>query len=530
MNKNFLIVFLLILGLPISTISWIGIKMAQDERALADLNYKRLLESRLDIQRERVALFLQNYEEVLGRDLSVLPADEVSLRASLHSSPYANQYFFTDKEGDLLFPGLDPKATSNKEKRFLERSGDMFERKLFSSKEASEEVTTFSKVAPNSIGGVKRGHWYSRFQGEGLQIFYFLPAQSNRIKGVEVNRIRILSDLVVFLSTGKIYAESAEANLVAALVDERGSHLGRWGVLDESAKYTTIAEVILPAPLDSWKFVYQLPSGTSAPHLGRSVMLNTLAALAFVIATLVVLGVYFYREHRRYIREAAKRVSFVNQVSHELKTPLTNIRMYAELLEDEMEEDNHTARGYLEVISQESQRLSRLIGNILTFARIEKKKFKLRTSPDDISEIIKDALSPFAPSLKELGIEVSLGCQCNGKRLLDRDIVHQIVCNLISNVEKYAAVGGSLAISCREEKGDLILEFADKGPGVPRKERERIFHPFSRGSDSLTEGVAGTGIGLTIARDLAKLHGGDLTLLESDVGAVFRLQVQAPKR
>ena len=109
---------------------------------------------------------------------------------------------------------------------------------------------------------------------------------------------------------------------------------------------------------------------------------------------------------------------------------------------------------------------------------------------------------------------------------IDADFLEQIVGNLISNVEKYAAAGKSLRISSRVESGSAIVDVADAGPGIPKSDHDRVFAPFVRGSNEI-RAVAGTGIGLSIARELARLHGGDLTLLESTTGCVFRVVLRS---
>jgi signal transduction histidine kinase len=111
---------------------------------------------------------------------------------------------------------------------------------------------------------------------------------------------------------------------------------------------------------------------------------------------------------------------------------------------------------------------------------------------------------------------------------LDTDAVEQIVGNLVSNVEKYGAGGKHLELTSRHRGEQVEITVADRGPGLPPRERQRIFEPFYRVNDALTGGVGGTGIGLAISRDLARLHGGDLQLEPSQAGASFRLTLHCP--
>ena len=257
-------------------------------------------------------------------------------------------------------------------------------------------------------------------------------------------------------------------------------------------------------------------------------MLNLVAGLAVLAATVIGLTYYFYREQAREMREAAQRVSFVNQVSHELKTPLTNIRMYAELLEQDLEDRDEQADGHLGVIVGESQRLSRLIGNVLTFGRKERGALTLHREPGVVDDVLRAVLGHFGAALDSQSIQVSFRPSAGRVVSLDPDVVEQIVGNLIGNVEKYAAGGGRLELISRQDGDSVEIVVADDGPGLPPRERRRIFEPFYRVSSALTAGVAGTGIGLTISRELARLHGGDLRLEPSERGARFLVTLRCP--
>jgi signal transduction histidine kinase len=266
----------------------------------------------------------------------------------------------------------------------------------------------------------------------------------------------------------------------------------------------------------------QLPAG-----FGSS-LFAILSAVVAVALTLSGLAWMLYRDYARDMREAGQQVSFVNQVSHELKTPLTNIRMYADLLERDLEQvpddQADTPRKRLDVITTEAQRLSRLIGNVLTFARQQRKTLQVHPVSLDPGSLLKQIVDRFSPSLTERGLRVELDVSDCATLLLDPDLVEQIVGNLISNVEKYAAAGGTLKISGRCMNGQAVIDVIDAGPGIPREHREEVFRPFARVSSDLRAST-GTGIGLSIARDLARLHGGDVKLLDSDRGCWFQVHL-----
>jgi signal transduction histidine kinase len=140
-----------------------------------------------------------------------------------------------------------------------------------------------------------------------------------------------------------------------------------------------------------------------------------------------------------------------------------------------------------------------------------------------VDAVVESVIEGFAPSLKAAGIVTGFYPAIEASFMLDRDILEQILGNLISNVEKYAASGASLKIDSRVENEMILIEVGDRGAGIPKKLESFVFEPFSRLSNRVSDGVAGTGIGLTIARDLARKHGGDIVLLSSELGAHFRV-------
>ena len=338
--------------------------------------------------------------------------------------------------------------------------------------------------------------------------------------------MRLLADVIAALpDTDPSGSAFADARLV--LRDANGRALYQWGLHEPAETDTPAAGLPLSHPLGAWRLDYYVPPELLA---AGAPWFNLVAALVACGGVLVLLAVYFGRETGRELREAGRRVNFVNQVSHELKTPLTNIRMYAELLGDRVgDEGDSKTDHYLGVIVEESRRLSRLIGNVLTFGRSARRRLAVRPLRDVVDERLGTVLEQFRPSFTRKGIDVTTELHAGGPVLVDGDALEQIVGNLLNNVEKYAANGGAVSIASRHEGEQTLISVADRGPGVPPREAERIFQPFHRLSDKINEGAAGTGIGLTIARELARLHGGHLRLVPSDQGACFELRLRTPR-
>ena len=243
--------------------------------------------------------------------------------------------------------------------------------------------------------------------------------------------------------------------------------------------------------------------------------LALLVALAGAVATLAL---------HRALRLAEQRVSFVNRVSHELKTPLTNILLNADLAADGAD-----ARGRqrLARVQEETRRLARLIDNVLAFSCRDSTPLPA-PAPLALRPLIEEVAETFAPSLKRRGVEIVVNGGESTRALADPDSLRQILGNLLSNIEKYAAAGGLADITIAEQNETVILLVKDRGPGIPTREHERIFLPFHRLDDRPSDGVTGTGLGLAIARDLATAMGGSLRLVpQNGPGAHFELRLPA---
>ncbi|MES2659669.1 MAG: HAMP domain-containing sensor histidine kinase, partial [Verrucomicrobiota bacterium] len=230
----------------------------------------------------------------------------------------------------------------------------------------------------------------------------------------------------------------------------------------------------------------------------------TLAAAATLAILLAISGIVLFLQQKRALRLAAERVSFVNRVSHELGTPLTNLSLNLDLATEALSTRPADARRRLGLVAEEIERLSRLVANVLTFSRRERDTLDLKPARCIPEEIIRRTLEGFRPALERRGIEIETEISAGDHVLLDSDALSQITGNLLSNVEKYAATGKWLRLESRLEAGFLILEVRDKGPGIPAAARQRIFTPFERVLHTTNEGASGTGLGLAIGRDLAR--------------------------
>jgi signal transduction histidine kinase len=572
---------LLMIAVPIALLSWLGVRLAQNEKAVIQQRFHKLLTSRLTDIDQQISEYLDELERSLQSLTDTEIFDPEILRDAVRSQPNVTTLFVMDPTGQLIHPSRG--SLNRNESNFLVRANQvLIDKELFFAQRdlvesnirnklplgkppaslvpeapqqdhvqmvvpvpqqrsssriqiATSSNTMINANAYNTNSGIYASSlpttngWISWFWGRGVHLIYWQRRSSGFLVGAEVDRSRLIANIIARLpETPTEYGNTSDAESLIRLVDSSSRTVYQWGRYAVDDQTESFCEIPVTNPLSSWRLKYFAPIHQLTAGAGRGIYLNLVTGLTIATLGLAALGSFAYREYSRDMREAEQRVSFVNQVSHELKTPLTNIRMYADLLDNDLDglDDriSKVPRNRLDVIQSESQRLSRLIGNVLTFAGQKRKTLQLKKTDAVVDNIVYETLKRFRPSLEQAEIETVFEAGAGRTVSVDPDAVEQIVGNLINNVEKYAADGKQLRIVSRQTNDETTIEMQDNGNGVHPKMREKIFQPFSRASDDLNR-AAGTGIGLSIARELARLHGGDLKLLDSDRGARFQLQL-----
>ncbi len=235
----------------------------------------------------------------------------------------------------------------------------------------------------------------------------------------------------------------------------------------------------------------------------------------YAIAALLVLaaagGLFaLYRMLSVTVRYAERRSNFAAAVSHELKTPLTAIRMHAEMLREGMVASEEKRQEYLETIGAESERLTRLIHNVLEFSSLEQGRRELALGSGCLGTAAAEVARLLEPQARAAGVTLDLAIEPGLPEVrFERDALTQIVFNLLDNALKYGgrAERAVVALSCRRAGDGVELAVADQGPGVPESELRAIFEPFHRVETELTRSAKGTGIGLALVKALAERMG-----------------------
>src|SRR6202167_786682 len=244
-----------------------------------------------------------------------------------------------------------------------------------------------------------------------------------------------------------------------------------------------------------------------------------IAGLALVLGVAVFGGYLLLRDVNRDVRMTEVRAQFVASVSHELKTPLTAIRMFAETLAMGRSRDERTKSEYLETIVNESERLARLVDNVLDFSKIEQGKKIYRLRPVRLDEVAGSAVRALQFPLAQQGFQLHLTVQEDLPELqADPDAIQQAILNLLTNAMKYSGDAREIDLRVGSRNGDAIIEVADHGLGLAPEEQKHVFEKFYRAPSHESRLIAGTGLGLTLVAHIAQAHGGRVEV-ESAPGA-----------
>ena len=341
------------------------------------------------------------------------------------------------------------------------------------------------------------------------------------VRGVELN----LTGLVSRLGQALPAEVSGEDGYVLRDAEKRVVHqAGVVARAGEASVVVPIASALLPG----WEVAAFVPGGVEASGSGAAFFWVGLLLVGIFLAAIVAGGSLLLWQARRSEEEAAQKTTFVANVSHEFKTPLTTIRLYAELLEQGRVRSAEQGGEYLRTIGRETQRLARLVNNALDFSRLEQGRKTFASEEVDLKVELVRMLDTQELRLREAGMRLVRELPEGAVAVeTDRDAVEQIVLNLIENACKYAGDGGEVAVGLKvREGGGAAVTVADRGPGVPAAHREKIFEKFHRVDDSLTAEKAGAGLGLSIARQLARGLGGEVRYADrAGGGAEFILEL-----
>jgi signal transduction histidine kinase len=243
-----------------------------------------------------------------------------------------------------------------------------------------------------------------------------------------------------------------------------------------------------------------------------------------LILSVLGLGVFLLlRDVSRELQLGRVRADFVSGVSHELKTPLTLIRLYGETLLYGENETDEERKSYYQIITRESERLTQLIERVLDFSRIERGQKQYHLRDGDLAEVIARTVEVYSQYLQRQGFTLAMDLATDVPPVrFDQNAVAEAVVNLLDNAAKYAGAAQWIGIRLYAEAAHVVFEVADRGPGIPPGEHEKIFQQFYRGREQEEKG--GYGLGLFLTQHIMQAHGGRIELIsENGEGSRFRL-------
>lgn len=541
-GRRSILLFWALLMVPVLILAGVAFRVLRHEQA-------RILSARnaalLDQARTaagKIDLTVETVQNNLTAALIDLPADDLENRLLSWETqnPLVRNVFIYDQQKGLLFPKRSMAAT-REERRFTSRFSKLFsgeipfdfeqvpidgERVLGVSKNlAAKELYALSRK--QDLPAYRSG-WIPWFSDSHLYVLGWVQKEKHDpVYGVELELMTLLSRLTA------AFPKPLEKGAALVLMDGSGTPLHQTGRLtrDKEGDHIPFPDqrIMISSHLPHWS-VAVYPDKHLA-NTGNQFMALSLILLGVLLTAIVTGGIMITRLTLEKIRDARQKTSFVSSVSHELKTPLTSIRMYAELLQSKRVMDPVKQARYLDVIVGESGRLTRLINNVLDFGKLEQGKKQYNPVTFDMKLFLTDMIATHALRIQNTGFKVVKSFQA-GQFLVttDRDAMEQALLNLLDNALKYAEGGTCITFILERKDNHILAKLADDGPGIPAHAGESIFEKFYRADTSLTTSRPGSGLGLSIARQLLRDQGADLYLdttgfSKNPAGACFTIRI-----
>ncbi len=252
------------------------------------------------------------------------------------------------------------------------------------------------------------------------------------------------------------------------------------------------------------------------------ILILSFCTALFVGATLMLLSL------KRAADLSQLQLDFLSKVSHEFKTPLTSIRMFTETLAGARPLTDEQREHCLRMLESETGRLDTMIGRLLDFGRMEAGRMTYDRQPESVESVVEATLRAFEPICLGSGVRLETRVAPDLPKVrADRAMLSQALLNLLQNAVKYGGDGNEVVLDCSAQGGQVRLSVADHGPGIPRRERHRIFDRFYRIDDRLSRRQEGSGLGLAIVRHVAQAHGGRVSVRDR-VGGGSEFAISLP--
>jgi signal transduction histidine kinase/cell division septation protein DedD len=378
------------------------------------------------------------------------------------------------------------------------------------------ESHTWSQIMNRAGGGI-----IPRFIEDKLYLLYWKKGADEAVVGCIIDTAALKKRLLEVMPAA--YTETR----ILVILDEQARPLLVPTGEEQRQWYKPFAAREISELLPRWEIAAYLTDPGIIRTRARSTALVLWILIGFLLISLFLGGLLIAVLLVNQVRLAQQKTGFVANVSHELKTPLTSIRLFAELLRDNRQPDRAKRGMYLDIMISETERLTRLINNVLDFTRMAKGKKSYNPRETDLVGLCREILNTQTSRLEHLGFTVALDAPDDRVSVkIDEEALKQVIINLLSNAEKYSTRRKSIELKIRGDADTAKIDVLDRGPGIPLHLKEKIFKEFYRVDDSLTETVAGSGLGLPISRRILRDHGGDIQYSpRSGGGSRFRITI-----
>lgn len=536
MKKKYAIMYIMLLVVPAVFIGVMAVRWLRYEEERLRTLAEAALEEQAAVLASHLDLLLHDMTDAVLNELAGISGDAFDeMRRWRDDHPLVRQVFAWHPDEGLLLPGV--RWANAEEQSFMLRYDAFFSgRRVWPAQPAAEEsvddqssIYTVQRarqeVARRAVGRapaamaqeIQRG-WLPWFWERDAHLLGWMhSAGGGIVRGVELELLAACARFHPF------FVDNDRRAADFALYDHNEEIVMQTAGYERLQAHGEPVRVAVSALLPHW----QIGAVAAGAPVISLVWVSWLLLAILLVAILAGGGLLAWQGYRDY-HDAMRKTTFVSNVSHELKTPLTTIRMYAEMLREKRINDERKRESYLAVIADESMRLTRLVNNVLDFSRLEQRRRQYRRENIELAAFLRQVAAMHTDRMRASGIELkTISSPLEVIVCSDRDALEQTLLNLLDNAAKYAASGGEVELVLVDGGNCWNIEVADRGPGVPDGHEERIFGSFYRVDDSLTARYPGTGLGLSIGRRLMRELGGDLVYRpRAGGGAEFVMSVK----
>jgi signal transduction histidine kinase len=577
--RKIALVFMLAVIAPSLVLAWLAVRSVRDQQIVVAQQQTLLYQSVADTLAKDARNYLAERQKDFSQTVEALRAKHSSAELANNfdnllrqNCAFAEVGFTVSADGSVLSPSLFDRAEARQfrlnNERFLGSCESVkvywnspkgaIDLSVFDSKEAQERLnqqqaslakqappdvplkakyamvkdpSEMSKLAPEEaefkqlVGNSSEGT-VARFLENKLKVllWYRSAREPDMIYGAQLN----LSNIVAGMAPVIRAPDSVRSDVEVALLNDSERVIAGRRTKEKPFVTTEIGEA-----LPHWKTAVYLRSPEVLTRSVRTLKLTLMLIVVVMISAIGLGSALIVSDLNGQLRLARQKTDFVSNVSHELKTPLTSIRMFSELLSEGKVTDDAQRKQFLQIITTETARLTRLINNVLDFARMERGEARYHFKACDLNAVVSETVGLYRTHLEAKGFHVTAKLPAASTIVAgDCDALSQVLVNLLSNAEKYSEHDKEISVELevvgqrdeqkrREEESNHLfsrspcppiaqIRVLDCGSGVPRGCEEKIFEQFYRAHDSLSSGVQGSGLGLTLARQIVRAHHGEL--------------------